>query len=108
MGFRTIRAMAVIALLTVAGCHSLHERSCHKPGSYLGAKSVAPLVIPPGLDTPDRTNALRIPELNTPVPPPRAGREPCLDEPPPFNAPKATPAPQAGTAAPPVTAKPGG
>jgi uncharacterized lipoprotein len=94
MGFRTIRAMAVIALLSIAGCHSLHERTCHKPQPYQRERSVPPLVIPPGLDTPDRTNTLRIPDLNTPAPPPRTAKEPCLDEPPPFNVPKPAP-PQA-------------
>ena len=94
MGFRTMRVMAAIGLLGVAGCHTLHERSCHKTQPYVDAKSVAPLVVPPGLDTPDRTNTLRIPELNTPVPPARAAKDPCLDEPPPFNVPKPAP-PQA-------------
>lgn len=93
MGFRTIRIMTVIAMVSVAGCHAIHERACHKPQSYMDAKSVPPLVIPPGLDTPDRTNALRIPELNTPAPPPRSGKEPCLDEPPSFTVTK--PVPQA-------------
>jgi uncharacterized lipoprotein len=88
---------AVIALLSVSGCHmmhAMHERSCHKPQPYQSSKSVAPLVIPPGLDTPDRTNTLRIPELNTPAPPARTAKQPCLDEPPPFNVPKPAP-PQA-------------
>ena len=52
------------------------------------AKNLAPLQIPPGLDTPDTTNALRIPKLNEPAPPPRTGRDPCLDEPPSYNTPK--------------------
>ena len=91
MGFRTIRAMAAIGLVGLAGCHTLHERACHKPQPYMDAKSAAPLVIPPGLDTPDRTNALRIPDLNTPAPTARKANEPCLDEPPPFNAPKPAP-----------------
>jgi len=56
--------------------------------------SVAPLKIPPGLDTPDTANALHIPALNTPAPPARKKADPCLDEPPPFNVPKQVP-PQA-------------
>jgi uncharacterized lipoprotein len=94
MGFRTIRTVAVIASLGVAGCHTMHERACHRPQPYLGAKSVPPLVVPPGLDSPDRTNVLRIPELNGPTAPARSGRQPCLDEPPPYNVPKPAP-PQA-------------
>jgi hypothetical protein len=94
MGVPTIRVVTVIGLLSVAGCHTLHERTCHKPKPYMGAQNAPLLVIPPGLDPPDTTNALRIPQLNEPAPPPRKGNEPCLDEPPPFNTPKPTP-PQA-------------
>jgi len=43
-----------------------------------------PLKIPSGLDAPDTTNALRLPPLNEPAPAPRKGKQPCLDEPPPF------------------------
>jgi uncharacterized lipoprotein len=101
MGLPTIRALSVrgavaaIGLLSLAGCHTLHERSCHKPQPYIGAQSTPPLIIPPGLDPPDTTNVLKIPQLNEPAPPPRSGKEPCLDEPPPFNVPKPAPAPQA-------------
>jgi hypothetical protein len=45
---------------------------------------VPPLIIPSGLDAPDTTNALRLPTLNEPAPPRRSGKQPCLDEPPPF------------------------
>jgi uncharacterized lipoprotein len=95
MGLVTIRAAAVIALLSVAGCHTMNERSCHKVQSYMGAKNAPQLVIPPGFDAPDTTNVLRIPQLNEPAPPARKGSAPCLDEPPPFNVPKPTPPPQA-------------
>lgn len=94
MGFRTIRAVAAIGVLGLAGCHTLHERSCHKPQPYMGAKNAPMLVFPPGLDPPDLTNVLKIPELNTPAPPPRTGKQPCLDEPPSFKVTKPTP-PQA-------------
>ena len=50
----------------------------------MGAKSVAPLKVPAGLDAPETSSALRIPALTEPAPPARKGREPCLDEPPPF------------------------
>jgi len=88
MEFLTIRTLAVIALLGLAGCHTLHERACHKVQPYMSAQSAPLLVIPPGLDPPDTTNALRIPQLNEPAPPSRKGNQPCLDEPPPFNVPK--------------------
>jgi hypothetical protein len=47
------------------------------------------------MDAPDTTNALRLPALNEPAPPPRKGREPCLDEPPPFKVKQPAKAPQA-------------
>jgi uncharacterized lipoprotein len=83
------------AVLALCGCHALRNaNSCHKPQSYESATSVAPLAIPPGLDAPDTTNALRLPALNEPPPPPRKGKDPCLDEPPPFKVTKPA-APQA-------------
>jgi len=54
-----------------------------------GAKSAAPLKIPAGTRSPRDRSALRIPALNEPAPPARKGREPCLDEPPPFKVPPA-------------------
>lgn len=83
--------------LALAGCHpirALKSRaySCHNKQPYMAATSVAPMKIPPGLDVPDTTNALKIPDLNEPAPPPRKGHDPCLDEPPPFKVAKpATP-----------------
>jgi len=83
------------ALLVLGGCHSLRSvGSCHKPQPYENARSVAPLKIPSGLDAPDTANALRLPVLNEPAPPPRSGRAPCLDEPPSFKVTKPV-APQA-------------
>jgi uncharacterized lipoprotein len=79
-------------LLALAGCHMLGASACHGAQPYMSAKSVAPLKIPPGLDSPETGNALRIPALNEPAPPPRKGRQPCLDEPPPFKARPAAPA----------------
>jgi uncharacterized lipoprotein len=68
--------------------------SCHNKQAYMASTSIAPLKIPPGLDQPDTTNALRIPDLKEPAPPPRKGHDPCLDEPPPFKVAKPA-APQA-------------
>ena len=87
-------------LLAFTGCHPLQtlrggELSCHKKQPYMAATSVAPLKIPAGLDNPDPTNALRIPPLNEPAPPPRKGKQPCLDEPPSFKLPPKPTPPQA-------------
>jgi uncharacterized lipoprotein len=75
------------ALLIVSGCHlvrAVSAHACHDTQTYMKATSVAPLRIPAGLDAPDTTNALRLPQLNEPAPPPRRGKEPCLDAPPSF------------------------
>ena len=74
-------------LLALSGCgvaRAVRNRACHDPQPYMKATSVPPLIIPSGLDAPDTTNALRLPVLNEPAPPPRGGKQPCLDEPPPF------------------------
>jgi hypothetical protein len=87
------------ALVGITGCHPLRTLrnvggSCHDTKPYMKAQSVASLQIPAGLDAPDTSNALHIPALKEPAPPPRAAKDPCLDEPPPFNTPKQAP-PQA-------------
>ena len=74
--------LPLFALLS--GCHMLRSKSCHGTQPYQQAKSVPPLAVPPGLDAPDTTNALRLPTLNEPPPPPRRGAPPSRDEPPPF------------------------
>jgi uncharacterized lipoprotein len=79
-------------MLVLTGCHTLRG-SCNDPKPYMSAKSAPPLQIPPGLESPDTGNALRIPRLNEPEPPPRKAKDQCLDEPPSYTAPK--PAPQA-------------
>ena len=89
------RVVTAAVLLALGGCHGLRAKSCHKVQPYMGAKNLPPLQIPPGLDTPDTTSALRIPRLNEPAPPPRTGRDPCLDEPPSYNTPKPQARPQA-------------
>ena len=82
-------------LLGVSGCHlfknKLSYKSCNERQSYAGERSVAPLKIPLGMDAPDTANALRLPPLNEPAPPPRARNAPCLDEPPSFKVAKAAP-----------------
>ena len=93
---RALRSLMWLAPLVpvLAGCHTFRNLTyaCHKQQGYMQATSIPPLKIPTGLDAPDSTNALRLPALNEPAPPPRKGKEPCLDEPPPF---KVTKPPQA-------------
>jgi uncharacterized lipoprotein len=88
-------AMAA-ALLGLTGCKHLRTlgSACNKPKPYMTAQTTAPLKIPPGLDVPDTANALRVPALNAPTPPPRKKTDPCLDEPPRYTVPKQAP-PQA-------------
>jgi uncharacterized lipoprotein len=93
MRLRTLVWLAPLLLLVLGGCRALGANTCHAPQAYQNAKSVAPLRIPPGLDSPDTASALRIPALNEPAPPPRKGKEPCLDEPPPFKVKQAPRAP---------------
>jgi uncharacterized lipoprotein len=82
----------IVALLllppALAGCRIVRAVSaseCHDPKQvYLRARSVPPLKIPAGLDAPDTSNALKLPQLNEPAPPPRGSKQPCLDAPPSF------------------------
>jgi uncharacterized lipoprotein len=84
---KSVRAILWLAplLLALGACHSMRGfNSCHARQAYMNEKTLPPLKIPPGLDTPDTTRALRLPALNEPAPPARKGRDPCLDEPPSF------------------------
>jgi len=90
--------LLVPLLLSASGCRmmrAIHNKSCHESQPYQKAASVPPLVIPAGLDAPDTTNALRLPQLNEPAPPRRTGKQPCLDEPPSFKVSQPSRAPQA-------------
>jgi uncharacterized lipoprotein len=104
MTYKALRMKLVLKLgvvlavsFALAGCHPIQalkarEFSCHRKQPYMVASSVAPLKVPTGLDAPDSTNALKIPDLKEPPPPKRGGHDPCLDEPPPFKVAKpATP-----------------
>ena len=97
---RVVRGVALLLLLLplMSGWHvfrSASAKACHGAQPYQKAQSVPPLKIPPGMDAPDTTNALRLPTLNEPPQPPRKGKDPCLDEPPPFKVTHPTKAPQA-------------
>lgn len=87
-------AFACMALL--GACRALGGGgACHKPQPYATAENGAPLKIPPGLKSPDTSQALRIPDLNEPEPPPPKKTDPCLDAPPPYATPKPAPQPAA-------------
>ena len=95
-GLKLSSLLLCAALLPgLSGCHLLHNRfsstTCDERQHYQGERSVAPLKIPPGLDTPETTNALHLPTLNEPAPPPRRAHDPCLDLPPSFKVAKPTP-----------------
>lgn len=88
-GLKMITGLVCLALLlSVSGCHTLRsklgERTCTETRTYANERSVPALKIPSGVDAPETTNALRLPELNEPAPPPRPRSARCLDEPPSF------------------------
>lgn len=93
------RILLLLLLLPfVGGCHLFRgasAKACHGPQPYQKAQTVPPLKVPSGLDAPDTTNALRLPTLNQPGPPPRSGKQPCLDEPPPYKVTQPAKTPQA-------------
>jgi uncharacterized lipoprotein len=80
--------VAMLAVAAVSGCKSRMESCSQSNKDYAGAKELPPLKAPPGLDTPNTRNALKVPPLNTPERV-RGKNEPCLDIPPPFTSPKA-------------------
>ncbi|HNR22468.1 MAG TPA: hypothetical protein PKL49_05530 [Steroidobacteraceae bacterium] len=88
----------IVALLlgvVLAGCRTFGGGgSCNKPREYTNSESIPALKVPPGMDVPNTRGALRIPELDTEERV-RGPGDPCLDEPPPFAPPPATPQPQA-------------
>lgn len=92
-----IAGLAVL-LFPLSGCHlvrAINSSSCRDTQGYMKQVSVPPLQIPAGLDVPDTTNALRLPALNEPAPPPRRSKDPCLDRPPPFKVQQAARTPSA-------------
>jgi uncharacterized lipoprotein len=89
-GLRNVGVLALLGL-ALSGCHTFRAitHSCtNDTDGYLKASSVPPLRVPLGIDPPDTKSSLQIPALNAPAPPPRAAKDPCLDEPPKFTEPK--------------------
>jgi uncharacterized lipoprotein len=83
----TVGVLVGMAAAT-SGCNPFRKKNadlvCKGPEGYSQAASVPPLQIPPGLESPDTRNALKVPDLNTPEPPVRRQSQGCLDEPPPY------------------------
>ena len=85
--------VAILAVAVMSDCKSRMESSHQSNKDYAGAKEMPPLKAPPGLETPNTRNALKVPPLATPERV-RSKNEPCLDIPPPFSTPKAGEAPK--------------
>jgi hypothetical protein len=82
--------LACVSLFVAAGCRGVTGGSCHKPQAYAAAQNLPPLRAPSGLDVPDTSEAMKIPELSEPeVPLDRDG--PCLEAPPAIAAPPLPP-----------------
>jgi uncharacterized lipoprotein len=82
-------SLTLLAVLATAGCNPFRRNSaeaalCKEPVGYANAAEAATLQIPAGLEAPDTRGALKIPDLNTPAPPPRTKEQGCLDQPPPY------------------------
>ncbi len=83
--------------LLMGGCHvrTLLQPDCHRTQEYQRALQVAPLKVPEGLDSPNVSGALVIPEAGV-EPPPIGPKEACLDSPPRFKEPLPVKSPSAG------------
>ena len=79
--------LGLVLLTGVTACKSPLVGCSQTNKDYAGAPEVPPLQAPPGLETPNTRNALKVPALNTPERT-RGPNEPCLDAPPPYSASK--------------------
>jgi uncharacterized lipoprotein len=78
------RVLILIAAAALSsGCHLFSKLTpdCHTPQEYQRAGQVAPLKVPPGLDSPNTKDALVIPTVEL-APPPPGPKDACLDIPP--------------------------
>jgi uncharacterized lipoprotein len=82
-----VLAMMAAALLLNGCARLLHgfAPDCHKRQEYQRAAQMAPLKVPPGLDSPNTAGALVIPPV-TDVPPPPGPKDTCYDVPPRYKA----------------------
>ncbi|MAF82979.1 MAG: hypothetical protein QGH93_04255 [Gammaproteobacteria bacterium] len=73
---------AVVLMCGLSGCFfGGGKPSCNKPQEYQVSESIEALQVPDGLDQPDRSAALIIPEAS-PGAKAREADDPCLDSPP--------------------------
>jgi hypothetical protein len=79
------------AVLLFSGCKSLV--GCSDPEKYAGAEDLPRLKIPVGLDGPDTTQALALPELPASSAAAPVNGDSCLEEPPPMLEPGSQSAP---------------
>jgi uncharacterized lipoprotein len=93
MRFTAILIACLMATVLSAGCKSRATACKQSNKDYAGAQEMPPLKAPPGLETPDTRNSLKVPPLTTPERI-RGKDEPCLDMPPPFTNPKGPDAPK--------------
>ena len=58
--------MLIAAAALASGCHMFSKLTpdCHSPQEYRRAAQVAPLKVPPGLDSPNTQGALVIPTVD--------------------------------------------
>jgi uncharacterized lipoprotein len=78
------RVVVVMAgALLMSGCHLFSKLTpdCHSAQEYQRAGQLAPLIVPPGLDSPNTQGALAIPTVDS-APPPPGPKDACLDLPP--------------------------
>lgn len=97
MKLRVAWALAAV-VPALSGCHTLRAltaKSCYRPRTYMKAGSIPPLKIPGDLNAPNTGDALVVPPLKGPSPPPPKPPAPCLDAPPSYVVPHAQPAPRA-------------
>lgn len=73
-------AVVLLALL-LSGCFGGGRQACDKAQEYQAGRSVEALRVPDGLDRPDRSATLVIPEVS-PDAKRREKGEPCLETPP--------------------------
>jgi uncharacterized lipoprotein len=81
--------VSLLSVAALAGCKTRLESCSQSNKDYAGAKELPPLKAPPGLETPNTRNALKVPPLAAPERI-RGKNEPCLDIPPPFSNSQAT------------------
>jgi uncharacterized lipoprotein len=76
-------SILIASAALMSGCHLFSKLTpdCHTPQEYQRAGQVAPLKVPPGLDSPNTKDALVIPTVDLALPPP-GPKDACLDVPP--------------------------